>query len=100
MKIYTNESHRVIAVGEAPENMEGIKEIEIEEDSAFAGFSDTKKLCYHYDTTHDITTFYPAVDVDTIAVLEAKQKEIDSLNQAVDMLILESLMGEGENIDV
>lgn len=98
MKIYTNENHRVIAVGKAPENMDGIKEIEVEEDSVFGSFSDTKKLCYHYDTTHDITTFYPAVDVDTIAVLEAKQKEIDSLNAAVDTLILESLMGE-ENTD-
>ncbi|MCM1299956.1 MAG: hypothetical protein NC203_09700 [Firmicutes bacterium] len=94
MKIYTNTNHRVVALYNPPKNTEGIKEIEVPDDSIFASFSDTKKLCYHYDTTHDITTYYPAMDLDTIAVLERKQAEIDSLNEAVNTLILESLMGE------
>ncbi len=93
MKIYTNENHRVIAINTPPKSMEGIKEIEVEENSIFGSFSDTKKLCYCYDTTDNITTFYPAVDTDTIAVLEKKQAEIDSLNEAVNALILESLEG-------
>ncbi len=93
MKIYTNTSHRVVALNDPPKNMEGIKEIDISNNEVFSAFSDTKKLCYCYDTTDNTTTFYPAVDIDTIAVLEAKQSEIDSLNEAVNALILESLEG-------
>ncbi len=93
MKIYTNTSHRVVALNNPPESMEGIKEIDISNDEVFSAFSDTKKLCYCYDTTDNTTTFYPAVDIDTIAVLEKKQAEIDSLNEAVNALILESLEG-------
>lgn len=97
MKIYVNSSHRVIAFNDFPANTEGITEIDITEDEVFGSFSDTRKLCYCYEKENGVTAFYPAVDLDTIALLEAKQSEIDSLTAAVDALILESLeIKEGE----
>lgn len=90
MTIYTNSSNRVISVDKPVENA---KAINIDDDEVFKSFSETRKLCYCYIKTEEGATFYPAMNLDDIAVLEQKQEEINSLNSVVDALIIESLEG-------
>lgn len=88
MKIYTNECGRVISVNTPAE---GAREIDITEDEAFCGFSETRMLCYFYEGAG---TFYPALDLDTIALLERRQEEAERLDSLTDLLIISSLEGK------
>lgn len=91
MTVYTNSSNRVIAINKP---VEGTKAINIDDDEIFKSFSETRKLCYCYIKTEEGSTFYPAMNLDDIAVLERKQAEINNLNSVVDALIVESLEGD------
>lgn len=90
MTIYTNSSNRVVSVDEPVENAAAIN---IDDDDIFKGFSKIRKLCYCYEKTENGATFYPAENLDTIALLEKKQEEIDQLNELTDLLIISSLEG-------
>ena len=85
--IYTDRLGRVISTGSPVDDATAI---DITDDDIFSDFSDTRKLCYFY---LEDGTFYPAMDLNTIALLEAKQAEIDKLNEIIDTLILSSLEG-------
>lgn len=95
MTIYTNSSNRVVSVDTPVDNATAIN---IDDDEVFKNFSETRKLCYNYIKTEDGVTFYPAMNLDDIAVLEHKQEETNNLNSVVDALIIESLEGGDSNV--
>lgn len=91
MVIYTNSNNRVVSI-DTP--VDDAKAINIDDDEVFKNFSETRKLCYCYIKTEEGVTFYPAMNLDDIAILERKQEEINNLNSVVDALIIESLEGD------
>lgn len=86
MKIYIDESKRVIAVDKPTANT---TEIELQENEPFYSIPKTNKLCCCYDKG----SFWYALPHDIADLLNAKQNEIDTLNGVIDTMIIAELEG-------
>ena len=104
MKIYINSNHEIKAINECKDNT--LQEIEVDRELTFGDKSDFMILNYCYKPSESGCSVYPAIDYDTIklldeqlvnkiSILEAEnetlKRELSITQDAVNELIFNSL---------